>query len=191
MNTLKRVFLVLLMACAFVTFVMQYDADASARKDVYVTKRMSNVFPDIRTLERFIDVAVHRPKRIKRFMRRNHVSELRKGTRVVKMRSILLDGVDTVVFKVRVPNRNQYGYVLARNLKKVKNNKKYKVKHKVVYKEKHKVVYVEKYDHQYGQRYDRQYDRQHSRQYDRQHDDNYKVKLKAIIETPVLVINLL
>jgi hypothetical protein len=174
MNTLKKVFLVLVMVCAFVTSAMQHDAHAS-HKDVYVTKRMSKVYPDLRTLERFIDVAAHRPGKIKRFMRRNDVFELDKGTRVVQMRSVFLDGVDAVVYKVRVPNRNQYGYVLAHNLKKVKNNKHRKVEHVIVYKEKHKVKYVEKYEERREPKY----------------DDRYKVRFKATVETPILVINFL
>ena len=176
MNTLKKVFLVLVMVCAFVTFAMQHDAYAHApRKNVYVTKRMSKVYPNLRTLERFIDVAAHRPHKVRRFMRRNDVFELGKGARVVKMRSILLDGIDAVVYKVRVPNRNQYGYVLAHNLKKVKKHKKHKAKHVVVYKEKHNVRYVEKYVERREPRY----------------DDRYKVKFKATVETPILVINFL
>ena len=176
MNTLKKVFLVLVMVCAFVTFAMQHDAYAHApRKNVYVTKRMSKVYPNLRTLERFIDVAAHRPHKVRRFMRRNDVFELGKGVRVVKMRSILLDGIDAVVYKVRVPNRNQYGYVLAHNLKKVKKHKKHKAKHVVVYKEKHNVRYVEKYVERREPRY----------------DDRYKVKFKATVETPILVINFL
>lgn len=176
MNTLKKVFLVLVMVCAFVTFAMQHDAYAHApRKNVYVTKRMSKVYPNLRTLERFIDVAAHRPHKVRRFMRRNDVFELGKGARVVKMRSILLDGIDAVVYKVRVPNRNQYGYVLAHNLKKVKKHKKHKAKHVVVYKEKHNVRYIEKYVERREPRY----------------DDRYKVKFKATVETPILVINFL
>lgn len=176
MNTLKKVLLVLVMVCAFVTFAMQHDAYAHApRKNVYVTKRVSKVYPNLRTLERFIDVAAHRPHKVRRFMRRNDVFELGKGTRVVKTRSILLDGIDTVVYKVRVPNSNEYGYVLAHNLKKVKKHKKHKAKHVVVYKEKHKVKYVEKYVERHEPRY----------------DDRYRVRFKATIGTPVLVINFL
>lgn len=184
MNTLKKVFLVMVMACAFVTFAMQHDAYAHApRKNVYVTKRMSKVYPNLRTLERFIDVAAHRPHKVRRFMRRNDVFELGKGTRVVKMRSILLDGVDAVVYKVRVPNRNQYGYVLAHNLKKVKKHKKHKAKHVVVYKDKHKVVYKEKHKVKYVEKY--------VERHEPRYDDRYKIKFKATVETPVLVINFL
>lgn len=176
MNTLKKVLLVLVMVCAFITFAMQHDAFAHApRKNVYVTKRMSKVYPNLRTLERFIDVAAHRPRKVRRFMHRNDVFELGKGTRVVKMRSILLDGIDAVVYKVRIPNRNQYGYVLAHNLKKIKKHRKHKTKHVVVYKEKHNVKYVEKYVERREPRY----------------DDRYRVKFKATIGTPVLVINIL
>lgn len=176
MNTLKKVLLVLVMVCAFVTFAMQHDAYAHApRKNVYVTKRVSKVYPNLRTLERFIDVAAHRPHKVRRFMRRNDVFELGKGTRVVKTRSILLDGIDAVVYKVRVPNSNEYGYVLAHNLKKVKKHRKHKAKHVVVYKEKHKVKYVEKYVERHEPRY----------------DDRYRVRFKATIGTPVLVINIL
>ncbi|SIO35595.1 hypothetical protein [Halodesulfovibrio marinisediminis] len=193
MNTLKKVFLVLVMACAFVTFVMHFDAYASPYHKAFVTKRVSKVYPDLRTLERYVDVAAHRPHKINKFMRKNHVVEISKGTRVVRVGSVLLQGCDAVIYKVRIPSRGQYGYIFSRNLRKAKkyspcvveHRGKYKekcvhkVKHKVKHKEKHKVKYVEKHVETYVEKYVPEYDESHT------------IKFKAIIETPALVINLL
>lgn len=187
MDTLKKAFLVLVMACAFVTFVMQFDASASPYKRQFVTKHVSKVYPDLRTVERFIDVATHRPNKIKRFMHRNNVIELSKGTRVIRVGSALIDGTDAVVYKVRIPSRGQYGYVFSRNLKKMKKNPKCTVVHKVKYKEKHKRKYKEKCKVKYVERYVERYVEECPPRY---HDDD-KVKFKATLATPVLVINLL
>lgn len=185
MNTLKKLFLVLVVACAFVTIAMQFDANAAPYRKVFVTKHVSKVYPDLRTVERFINVAAHRPHKIKRFMRRNDIFKLDKGTRVIRVGSVLLDGGDTVVYKVRIPSLQEYGYIFSRNLKKAKRydecvvehrvKHKHKVKCNGKHKKKHKVKYVEKYVEEYVE------------------EDYHQptVKFKAIIETPALVLNFL
>lgn len=120
MNMLTKVLLVLVMAGALVTMAMEKKAEATRYKDVFVTKRLSKVYPNLRTLERFFKIAAYHPKKINRFMRRNQISHLGKGRRVIRMRSIMLDHLDAVVYEVRIPSRNKYGYILARNVKKLK-----------------------------------------------------------------------
>ncbi|OBQ52656.1 hypothetical protein [Halodesulfovibrio spirochaetisodalis] len=123
MNTLQKVLTVLVMVCALVTVALGGNAEASHRKNVYETKRVSKVYPDLRTLERYAYVAAYKPHKAKRFMHRNHIYKLGKGTRVVKLRSIKLHGVDAVAYEVRIPSRNEYGYVLSHNVKKVKHKR--------------------------------------------------------------------
>ncbi|WP_027361814.1 hypothetical protein [Halodesulfovibrio aestuarii] len=186
MNTLKKVVLVLVMACAFVTFGMHYDASASGHsRDLYVTTRASNVYPDLKTVDRFLDVATHRPKKMKRFMHRNDVYKLERGTRVIKMRSILLDGLDAVVYKVKIPSQRKYGYVFSRNVKKVNNCSRYNVKHREKIRGKHRTKFRGKHNAAY------EYEKKCDDRYEEKYRTKFRPRFKATIKTPVLVINLL
>lgn len=204
MDTLKKAFLVLVMACAFVTFVMHFDANAAPYKKNFVTKRSSKVYPDLRTVERFIDVAAHRPNKINRFMRRNHVTEIPKGTRVVRVGSAMVAGTDKVVYKVRIPSQGRHGYIFSRNLKKMKKAQKTTVVKTVVYKEKHhkhkhnhkhkhKDVCVYKHVHNDNctVKYVEKHVERHVETYSApRHDKDHTVRFKAVLGSPVFVIDL-
>jgi len=199
MDTLKKAFLVLVMACAFVTFVMHFDANAAPYKKNFVTKRASKVYPDLRTVERYIDVATHRPNRINRFMRRNHVTEIPRGTRVVRVRSAIFQGTDKVVYEVGIPSLGRRGYIFSRNLKKMKKAETRTVVKTVVYKEKHHKRHkhnhgcVQKHRHNDGctvKYIEKHVERRVERHPAPRHDEDHTVRFKAVLGSPVFVIDL-
>ena len=111
---------------------MQPATAEAAVKKVYVTKHKTNVYPSLAVMERYADVLAFKPKKAKKFKRRHDVLTVTKGTRMTPIYSVISERADGVVYKVHIPSLGKVGYVVGRNVKKIKPKHVHKHKPSVI-----------------------------------------------------------